>query len=421
MSNAPIIAAELFPHLDPRDSSDLETRSIPPIDPDVRLSPFREQGKDDDRFLVESGNACFVISRTLHDVIAVLRDERPETIGALAHQLRRRTGTTLEPEMLAQIVDTVLPRPLFDPALARKMRTPFILRATLLRKEWTLPITRRLTWLYTRPVAIPLIAMAALIAALAIPRAMTAVHAPFTAREFAILYLAIFLSGLWHELGHATACTRYGCPHGDIGFGLYFIFPAFYSDVTKAWRLSPRERAVVDLGGIYFQSVVIIAAGAYGLWTGDVIALRFLWITAFMMLHNLNPVFKMDGYWLFSDLSGLTNLHKRMRESVTAVLYGKPRSVSTPVLVTYVGMVLLYSAYLTTFLVRAFANLATFYPAKAGEYLHAIAASLGTRLWLESAVAAGHLLRISIWPLILSIVAFSMLVRIVKLVRSVRA
>ena len=289
MSNASLSVAELSPSDDARG---LATQGIRAIDPSVRLSRFHERGGETERYLVESGNACFVVSRTLHDVIETLRDDRPETIGELAEAVRRRTGGDLAPEMLVSIVTDILPRPLFDPDHSGKIRTPFIVRMTLLRKEWTAPVTARLTWMYRRPVAITLITLAALAAALAIPRAMTAVHAPLTAREFAILYLAVFLSGLWHELGHATACTRFGCPHGDIGFGLYFIFPAFYSDVTKAWRLQARERAIVDLGGIYFQSLVVIGAAAYGLWSGNVVALRFLWVTMFMMLYNLNPVFR---------------------------------------------------------------------------------------------------------------------------------
>ncbi len=419
MSNVSTITAELFPAHDAR-LSGAAAQSIRPIDPSVRLSTFHERGSNAERYLVESGNACFVVGRLLHDVIAVLRDERPATIGDLATILRLRTGDDLTPEALANIVDEVLPRPLFDPGLAAEIRTPFIIRTTLLRRKWIAPITQRLTWMYSRPVAIVLIAAAALIAAFAIPRSMTAVHAALTAREFAILYLAIFVSGLWHELGHATACTRHGVPHGDVGFGLYFIFPAFYSDVTKAWRLPGRDRAVVDLGGIYFQSLVIIAAGAYGLWSGNVVALRFLWITAFMMLHNLNPVFKMDGYWLFSDLTGLTNLHKRMSETVMARLRGARGSVTTPVLAAYLGAVVLYGAYLTNFLIRAFINLGAYYPAKAGGYLRAASHALGASQWADAAMAAGHLVRISIWPLILSVVLISMTIRISKLFRSKR-
>jgi putative peptide zinc metalloprotease protein len=418
MSNASI-AVELFPACDHPLRATVE-QVIPAIDPSVRLSPFHERGSDGERYLVESGNACFVVGRGLHDIIEILRDQRPATIGELAVALRRRTGEDLAPDNLVNIVTAVLPRPLFEPALARAIQTPFIIRTTLLRKEWLEPVTKRLTWMYARPVAVVLLTVATLIAVFAVPRAMTAVHTAFTVRELALLYVGIFLSGLWHELGHATACKHYGCPHGDIGFGLYFIFPAFYSDVTKAWRLQARQRAVVDLGGMYFQSLVVIIAGGYGLWTGNVVALRFLWVTLFMMLYNLNPVFKLDGYWLFSDLSGLTNLHKRMRETFMARLRRNKGSVSTPIFFAYLGAAVLYGAYLTHFLAGAFAKLATHYPAAAGEYVRAAAQAMDAQQWLGSAAAAGNLVRISIWPLILCVVVTSLSVRIFKLFRGAR-
>jgi putative peptide zinc metalloprotease protein len=415
MSTVPISVAELSAAGAPEGAT--LAAPVPPIDPSVRLSRFHERGNDSERYLVESGNACFVVGRMLHDVVEILRDERPEPIGELGAAVRRRTGEALAPDMLANIVSSVLPRALFDPDHSSKIRTPFIVRTTLLRKAWIAPLTRRLTWMYSRPLALTLISLAVLVSAFAVPRAMIAVHAPFTAREFAILYLAVFLSGLWHELGHATACTRFGCPHGDIGFGLYFIFPAFYSDVTKAWRLRARERAIVDLGGVYFQSLVVIAAGVYGLRTGNIVALRFLWVTLFMMLYNMNPVFKLDGYWLFSDLSGLTNLHKRMRESVMALLRGRSGSVASPVLTAYLGAVVLYGAYLANFLVRAFANLAAHYPAKASEYARAIGQAAAAHQWLATLAGAGQLVRISIWPLILLVVLVSTSIRISKLFR----
>ena len=69
----------------------------------MRLSTFHERGSNTERYLVESGNACFVVGRLLHDVIAVLRDERPETIGDLATALRHRTGDDLTPEALTRL------------------------------------------------------------------------------------------------------------------------------------------------------------------------------------------------------------------------------------------------------------------------------------------------------------------------------
>ncbi len=56
-----------------------------------------------------------------------------------------------------------------------------------------------------------------------------------------------------HEIGHLTACSRYGAQHGGIGIGIYWCMPVFYAEVNGAWMLPRLQRAVVDVGGLYFQ------------------------------------------------------------------------------------------------------------------------------------------------------------------------
>ena len=38
-------------------------------------------------------------------------------------------------------------------------------------------------------------------------------------------------------------------------FGIYIYYPVLYTDVSKAWKLSRQRRALIDVGGVYFQSV----------------------------------------------------------------------------------------------------------------------------------------------------------------------
>ena len=55
-------------------------------------------------------------------------------------------------------------------------------------------------------------------------------------------------SSLIHELGHASACHYFQIPHGNIGFGLYLNIPVFYTDVSQAWKLTRRERFLINIG-----------------------------------------------------------------------------------------------------------------------------------------------------------------------------
>ena len=119
------------------------------------------------------------------------------------------------------------------------------------------------------------------------------------------LYL---LSMIAHELGHASACARYGAEPGPIGFGVYWLYPVFYSDVSAAWQLKRWQRVVVDLGGSYFQLVVGACYAIALVFSGwEPFGAAFMMILS-TTLFSLNPVMKFDGYWVIADALGVTNL-----------------------------------------------------------------------------------------------------------------
>ncbi|AYN00315.1 hypothetical protein [Chryseobacterium sp. 3008163] len=56
-----------------------------------------------------------------------------------------------------------------------------------------------------------------------------------------------------HELGHIAACNKYVQKNGEIGFGIYFIFPVFYSNISAIWHAKKEERVIANLAGVYMQ------------------------------------------------------------------------------------------------------------------------------------------------------------------------
>ncbi|WP_420644490.1 hypothetical protein [Candidatus Leptofilum sp.] len=132
--------------------------------------------------------------------------------------------------------------------------------------------------------------------------------------SFALLLLAFF----FHEVGHATALLSFGGNPGGIGFAAYWIVPVFFSDVTAGWQLPRLERIVVALGGIYFHMIICAAYAMLYLitkWEPLHAAVVAILVSS---LFTLLPVFKMDGYWITSDLLGVTNLD---RQRVTVLRY----------------------------------------------------------------------------------------------------
>ena len=89
--------------------------------------------------------------------------------------------------------------------------------------------------------------------------------APATAQAFDSPELLLLVLGLdvasaaFHEIGHAAACRYGGGRPGGMGAGIYVVWPAFYTDVTDAYRLPRSARLRTDLGGIYFNAVVAVA------------------------------------------------------------------------------------------------------------------------------------------------------------------
>lgn len=149
------------------------------------------------------------------------------------------------------------------------------------------------------------------------------------ANAYTVVGLLAFMvvSSLFHELGHAAACKRFGIRHGGIGFGLYLNFPVLYTDVTEVWKLSRRQRCVVNLAGVYFQMYFLAVLLALFYATGNDIV-RYLILTLNLgFVMTLNPFFKFDGYWLASDILGVPNLRARSKEVIAYFIRkwrGKP-------------------------------------------------------------------------------------------------
>lgn len=138
-------------------------------------------------------------------------------------------------------------------------------------------------------------------------------HPSFTVFEVVGFVLIALLSPPIHELGHLSAAHRFGCSTGDIGVGVYLVFPVMYVDLSAVWALPRAQRVIINAGGIYFQFIGAAILAAVHVVTGNMVyeflALGYL-VTAAV---NINPLLKLDGYWCLSDWLGVPNLHSEAR------------------------------------------------------------------------------------------------------------
>lgn len=136
-----------------------------------------------------------------------------------------------------------------------------------------------------------------------------------------LFVLASFLgAGFFHECGHVTACRYGGARPGVMGVGVYLVWPALFSTVTDAYRLSRRARLRVDLAGVYFNAVVMAGLAAAHLLTGSP------WLLIALVLMHMNtvwqfvPSIRLDGYYILSDLIGVPDLFSRLGPIVRSLV-----------------------------------------------------------------------------------------------------
>lgn len=131
---------------------------------------------------------------------------------------------------------------------------------------------------------------------------------------------------IWHELGHALACRRFGGNVGNVGLAFVLGMPSPFVDVSSIRRVPERwPRIVVSLAGIYCE---LFAAGLAMLvwsWSSDVVVQRAALTVAVVasigsLAFNLNPLMRFDGYFALSDFCELPNLAATAREDARRLL-----------------------------------------------------------------------------------------------------
>jgi putative peptide zinc metalloprotease protein len=196
------------------------------------------------------------------------------------------------------------------------------LKVPLLRDAVVGPPARALSWLYATPVAVVL-----LLTILAAHLAFYFLIAPsglpdlsrMTARDGLTLALLGYAGLIIHEFGHAAAAARFGCRRLEIGFAMYLYIPVMYTDLSDAWKLPRKQRAVVDFGGVYFQGIYLaVLLGVY-LVTGNAWLLTAFLFSDLTIAASLNPFLRLDGYWVISDLAGIANLRAQSSGLMLAV------------------------------------------------------------------------------------------------------
>jgi hypothetical protein len=148
----------------------------------------------------------------------------------------------------------------------------------------------------------------------------------FRAESILVLLIAVFGTISLHEFAHAMTLKHFGGEVRQMGFLLLYFQPCFYCDVSDAYLLpEKRKKILVTFAGVIFQVFVwSLSTLAWHLLPADSALGHLFFIasafTLLTVLFNLNPLIKLDGYYILTDWVGIPNLRAKAFGYVKAKL-----------------------------------------------------------------------------------------------------
>jgi len=138
-----------------------------------------------------------------------------------------------------------------------------------------------------------------------------------TPGDWVFLLVMMFSTGIWHELGHGLTCRRYGGEVHKIGIMIFYLEPAFYCGVDDSYLFPNRShRCYVAFGGSYFELMLCSVALLGWIWTPPEwwiheVSLTIVLLSGLsLVLFNLNPLVRLDGYYVLMDWLDVPDLRE---------------------------------------------------------------------------------------------------------------
>ena len=159
--------------------------------------------------------------------------------------------------------------------------------------------------------------------------------------NFVEVWVLFSFVAFFHESAHGCTVKHYGGGVHSMGFMLMYFMPCFFCDSTEVYVYGQKwARIYTALAGIWSELVfcsfitIVWWATSPGLWVHDLAYLLIVITGIGVVLLNINPLVKLDGYFIFTELIGVTDL----KEKSTAYLstWCKRYICGLPVEVEYV-------------------------------------------------------------------------------------
>src|SRR5438132_6681957 len=294
------------------------------------LGEYRDSGFKEAPFLARRADGQVLQLPRLRCLLAAVTDGRL-TYAEIAESVTEAFGLGVSEDNVRVLVDSKL-RPLgllaAPDGSSLKLARPNPLLA-LNFKTAVVPhdLVNAVTTVF-RPLFWPLVVLAALCGFIALDWWLFFVHGIAQGLRhlvnepvfFLMVFGLVVLSAAFHECGHATGCRFGGARPGVMGAGIYLVWPAFYTDVTDAYRLGKGGRLRTDLGGVYFNALFMLAALGIYLLTHFEVLIAVILLLQFEMIHQFLPFLRLDGYYMIADLTGVPDIFARMKPVLLSLL-----------------------------------------------------------------------------------------------------
>lgn len=235
------------------------------------------------------------------------------------------------PDISMDDLNTVINKkiiPVFEQKKEEKpeeQQSNYWLKFELLNSDWTTKISKPFATIYGRLFYLVFgILLAANIGGIYQLHVFSKGISLIEVKYMPIYYIGLLMIIFLHEIGHAAASIKSGIFPRGIGLGFYTIMPVMYTDLTDTWRVGKKEKIKINLGGLYIQ--MILNSGLFFLahFTGSdsfahVVAYNLMFTNTVIMLLNLIPFLKFDGYWILSDLLSIPDLMERSNKTVKGI------------------------------------------------------------------------------------------------------
>ena len=128
-------------------------------------------------------------------------------------------------------------------------------------------------------------------------------------------WVLIFVIGGIHEFCHGLACKHTGGEVPAIGFLLIYLSPCFYCDTTEAYVYGNKWQRIATGAAGLWSSLIIFSIASF-VWWGTAVGgtlHNFVYVVMLAsgilpVLINLNPLIKLDGYFMLTELIDIPEL-----------------------------------------------------------------------------------------------------------------